>query len=387
MQPLSGSFPNEAELAAGEPRWPLRAAVCPTCWWMQLADDTPDEPDVGGPSAATVSSTIRSHADELVRWLRDELGIPPGARAIELASHGNIIAPLLREAGLRTTTVEGHPSAIAAARAAGLDVVEGLLTPELAARLAAPQGADLVLDTFMLSHVRSPRRQLEAFAAAIGPRGLAVVELDHAMPLLTDARFDAIRHGHFSYVSISALVRAAATVGLRVVAVSKLPVYGGVVRAVLSTGDESRATGSVGRLLAEEAAAGVTALPLYDSFAGRVAGAIEGLRSHLHAARAAGRSVAAYGAPTRGNTLLNAAGIGPDLIAYTADASPAKQGRFLPGSHLPIVSPETLMRRRPDEVVILTWDIADEVVGQLTAGGGWGCRFVIPMPEVRLLAT
>ena len=378
--PLSGEFPTPEEAAAGLDRWPLRAAVCTACWWLQLADDTPDEPDVGGPAAAETSSTIRDHAEDLISWLREAVDIRDHQRIVEVASHGNILGGLLRAQGLAAVTVERHPGIVAAARAAGLDVVEGALDRTTGAALADAGPVDLVLDTFLLSHERRPGDELEGIAAAIGRRGLAVLEVEHALPMLLEARFDSVRHGHFSYVSLTGLLTAARAAGLEVVHALRTDVYGGSLRAVLAAPGRRPPDATVARLLAVERAAGIDSPALYGTLAPRTATAIEGLRSWLAEARAAGRRVAAYGAPTRGNTLLNAAGIDHGLIAYTADASPAKQGRVLPGSGIPIVSPDELVRDRPDDVLVLPWTIAAEIVEQLERDGSWGCRFVVPLP-------
>lgn len=385
--PLSDVFPTPAEADDVE-RAALHVAVCTTCWWMQLADDTPDEPDAGGPPATETSPTIRAHAVDLVGWLISEQLVPPGGRILELASHGNVLAGFLHERGLTdTTTVERHSSALAAARSSGLRVVDGRLDAALAGKLAADRPFDLVLDTFDLAHRRAPGHELAGIATAIGERGVAVIEVEHALPVLEGARFDSVRHGHFAYPSLLGLRTAAQRAGLDVTAALRTSIYGGGLRVVLARRNARAIDPGVERLLAEETEAGLASVSAYDAFALRVAGAIEALRAHLVAARAAGRLVAGYGAPSRGSTLVNAARIDRQLLPFTADVSAAKHGREIPGARIPIVDPAELVRRRPDEVLILTWTIADEVVEQLRAAGLRDCQFVVPLPELRVIGT
>jgi hypothetical protein len=355
---------------------------------MQLADDTPDEPDVGGAPATETSSSIRGHAEELVTWLLESGLLRPGDRVLELASHGNVLAGFLRDRGvIDTTTVERHRSAAAAAHAAGLRVVDGRLDVGLAARLAADRPFDVVLDTFDLAHRRRPGDELEGIARAIGRDGLAVVEVEHVLPVLEQARFDSVRHGHFGYPSLLGLRAAAALAGLEVVAALRTPIYGGSLRTVLARAGSRPVEDSVGTLLQVELAAGLASEEPYASFAARAQRITEALRDHLAAARAAGRRVAGYGAPSRGSTLLNAAGIDRGLLPRTADISPSKHGREIPGTGIPIVAPAALLDDPPDEVLILTWPIAQEVVQQLRAMGLTGCSFVVPMPVLGIIAA
>jgi hypothetical protein len=385
LQPLTGSFPRPAERDRVE-RAPLRLGVCTRCWWLQLLDDTPDEIDPGGPPAIETSSSIREHAEELAGWLVRVRSVGSGDRILELASHGNVLASVLHARGLtNTTTVERHENALATSRAAGLAVVEGRLDADLAARLAGDRPFDLVLDTFDLAHRRTPGEELSGIARAIADDGTAVVEVEHALPLLVHGRFDSVRHGHFGYPSLVGLRWALQDAGLEAIAAKRTAIYGGAIRLVLARIGALPVEASVSRLLAAERGAGMADLSLYDRFARRVERRIGALRKHLADAAAAGRRVVGYGAPSRASTLLNAAGIGPAVLAYTADVSPTKQGREIPGTGIPIVPPARLVRDRPDEVLILTWSIADEVVGQLVAAGLEGSRFVVPLPSLRML--
>jgi C-methyltransferase C-terminal domain/Methyltransferase domain len=386
-QPLSATFPS-AGSAPDVERAPLRLAACRTCWWLQLVDDTPEEEDEGGPAAIERSTTIREHSEGLAEWLVATVVAGPGARVLEVASHGNVLATVLRDRDLAVTTVERHPWALAAGTAAGLTMVDGRLDRELARTLAdAARGGpfDLVLDTFDLSHRRTPGEELAAIAAALAPDGAAVVEVEHALGVVEDARFDSVRHGHFGYPSLLALQPAALANGLEVVDAVLTPIYGGSLRVVLAPAGKRRPTPAVAEVLGMERAAGLDRIDRLASLGPRVDGLLAAVRRHLEEVRAAGRRVVAYGAPSRAVTLLNAAGIDRGLLPYAADAAAAKQDRRIPGTDIPIVAPARLVADRPDEVLILAWPIADEIVAQLAAAGLRESRFAVALPELRFI--
>jgi len=385
---VSAAFPR-ADAEPDRERAPLRLAACRRCWWLQLFDDTPEEEDEGGPAAIERSTTIRQHAEDLAVWLGATGVARPGARVLEVASHGNVLATVLREHGLGdTTTVERHPWALDAGRSAGLAMVDGRLDAAVASRLTEPARGgpfDLMLDTFDLSHRRTPGEELAAIAAALGPDGAAVIEVEHALGVVEDARFDSVRHGHFGYPSLLALGPAALAVGLDVVDAVMTPIYGGSLRVVLAAAGKRRPSQAVAEIVAAEQAAGLDRIETLRGLGRRVEALLATLRAHLEAERAAGRRVVAYGAPSRGVTLLNAAGIDRELLPYAADAATAKHGRRIPGTDIPIVEPARLVADRPDEVLILAWPIADEIVGQLAAAGLGDSRFAVALPELRFI--
>jgi hypothetical protein len=267
-------------------------------------------------------------------------------------------------------------------------MVEGRLDPELARSLADPARGgpfDLVLDTFDLSHRRTPGEELAAIAASISPEGAAVVEVEHALGVVEDARFDSIRHGHFGYPSLLALQPAAASAGLAGVDATLTPIYGGSLRVVLAAAGPRRPTPAVAEIVGLERSAGLDRIEALAGLGRRVDTLLATLRAHLEEARTARRRVVAYGAPSRAVTLLNAAGIDRSLLAYAADAATAKQGRRIPGTDIPIVEPDDLVADRPDEVLILAWPIADEIVGQLVSAGLRDARFAVALPELRFI--
>lgn len=369
--PSASGFLSADELDAEEPRWPLRAWICPACWLLQLDDEGPDEGEGGAPGLALTSETMRGHARDLVAEVLARTG-SPSPRIAETASHGNHLRPFFEVAGVAAETVSWP------------DPRGGVVLPGV---LGSGERVDALVDFFLLSHLREPGGFLDAVRRALAPTGFAVVVFEHVLPLVRDGRFDSLRHGHFSYLSLAALDGMARRAGLDVFDAYEIPAYGGSLVAWLQdAGDRRRrATERVARLRSREVAAGLCRLDTYRAWEARARRSRGGLVDFLAAARRAGRSVAAYGAPTRGNTLLNACGVTRDLVPFTVDRSPARQGTFLPGSHIPVLPPRHLIEARPDYVLILTWDLADEVQAALPEVRAWGGRFVTPIPEATVL--
>lgn len=393
-QPAASSFPGPAELSTAEPAWPLRAWVCRSCWLVQLDDDGPEEGADGSAVIPAWSGTMERHARDFAAAILARLETggdqrPAGGwRIVETASHGNYLQGFFRERGAATVIAEGAPAWADAAAAAGLAVErEALLrtsVPAIEARLGGPAVA--VVDYYLLAHLRDPGAFLSGVRAALDPGGIAVLEFDHVLPVLAERQFDAVRHGHFSYLSFVALRHALERAGLEAFDVEELPVYGGAVRAWLQPTPGPRPIApAVAALLERERRAGLEAIETYRRYRPAVERTQRALMDFLEEAHRQGRLVAGYGAPSRGNTLLNSCGVDRRLLPFTVDRSPAKHGRFLPGSHIPIHGPERLLEARPDVVLILTWDLAEEVQAQLPEVRAWGGRFAVPIPELRLL--
>ena len=246
----------------------------------------------------------------------------------------------------------------------------------------APDGepADLVVDVHGLAHEQDLAGQLALRASALAPEGLLVIEHHHLLSLVEQAQFDTIRHGHWTYLSLTAVSRLAALHGLRPVRAVGEPVFGGSLRIVLAHQESTHAADStVAEVLAAEAAAGLNDGVGLKSLGDRAAKSAAALRGYLTELHERGRTVAGYGAPSKAAILLGVSGVGSDLLPYTVDASPAKHGLAIPGDRIPIEAVEVLRERRPDTVLILTWDIADEVVAQLETAG-WGADYVVPLP-------
>lgn len=394
VQPAASTFLAPDELASAERTWPLRVLICTTCWLMQL-EDGPQEGS-GGMPIVTWSGAMerhgRAYADALLERL-DAGGTNANRldawRIVETASHGNYLQSLFGDLGISTLIAEASGEWAVAARAEGRRVERVAIAPGagrwIERRLGGP--ADALVDYYLLAHLREPAAFLAGVAEVIGADGLAAIEFDHLLPVIEEGQFDAIRHGHFSYLSFLALESALQRVGLAAFDVEELDVYGGAIRAWVQ--DASSSPRAVGRAVVDlrdrEQRAGLRGADVYRRYRRSVERTLAALRGFLEEARGDGRLVAGYGAPSRGNTLLNSCGITPELLPFTVDRSPAKQGRLLPGSRIPIHPPSHLADVRPDFILVLAWDLVDEIRGQLPEVGAWGGRFVVPIPEVTVL--
>jgi hypothetical protein len=341
-----------ASAPAPDPRWPLELWLCRECTLVQLG---PVEPQLPEPPLAVESATSLAHADASVRELLREHPELSGASVVEFDSHhGGSWLQHLQAAGCRT-------------------VADG-------------ERVQLVVDVHGLAHEPDIGRRLAQRAGRLAPGGLLVLEFHHLLPLLAGTQFDTVRHGHWSYLSLGALSRLAEPLGLTVVAARQVPLFGGSLQVMLRhTEGPDVVDASVKAVLADEVAAG---LDDPDRLAGLHAAAhrsAAALHDQLVALRDSGRTVLGYGAPSKAPVLLDVSRVGPDLLPFTVDAAPGKHGRRVPGAGIPIRPVDELRAARPDVVLILTWDIADEVISQLEAGGGWGAQYLIPMPEPHLV--
>jgi C-methyltransferase C-terminal domain/Putative zinc binding domain len=351
-QPASDDFPP-ADSPGPDARWPLELWICPGCALVQLG---PVQALLEEPVLAVESRTSRAHARRVATALLADLPQLVGRPVREFASH--------------------H----------GGSWLEALY--ELGCRPAAPgERAGLVVDAHALAHEQDVAASLARRAAALAPDGLLVLEHHHLLPLVTEGQFDTVRHGHWSYLSLTTLDRLAGRHGLRVVLALPEAVFGGSLRVVLASADAAvPVDDSVPALLAAERAAGLDDGSGLEPFGRRARESAAALREFLVAERDAGRRVLGYGAPSKAAVLLGLADVGPDLLPFTVDAAPLKHGRVISGARVPIRPVADLQAARPDRVLVLTWDIADEVVSQLEGTGGWGARYVLPLPAPHLMA-
>jgi C-methyltransferase C-terminal domain/Putative zinc binding domain len=344
-QPASDDFPA-LDAPLPDAVWPLQLWHCPDCALVQLG---PVEALAEEPVRAVESETSRRHAARTVSLVVAEYPFLAGGTVREFASHhGGSWLEALADHGC-TLAPEGDP-------------------------------ADLVVDVHGLAHEQDLAAQLALRADALAPEGLLVIEHHHLLPLVEQAQFDTIRHGHWTYLSLIAISRLAARFGLRPVRAVAEPVFGGSLRIVLVHRDSGHAADStVAEVLAAEAAASLDDGDGLKLLGNRAAESATALQEYLAGLRQSGRTVAGYGAPSKAAILLGVSGIGRDLLPYTVDASPAKHGLAIPGDRIPIEAVDVLRERRPDIVLILTWDIADEVVSQLETAG-WSADYVVPLP-------
>lgn len=350
--PASDLFPP-AESTEEDPRWPLRVFFCSACGLAQLGPDSHPEPEA---PRAVESATALEHARRSAADIVEREGLHPGATVIEIDSHHG-------------------GSWLGGFQAAGL-----LARP-------ADATADLVADVHGLAHEMDLHPPLAAHAQRLAPGGRLVLEFHHLLPLVEQTQVDTIRHGHWVYLSLTCMQRLLAEHGLVVTRAVEVAVFGGSLRMTAQhAADHPAIDPSVADVLEREASAGIDRVSGLAAFGDRSKGVGAAFRAHLVACRADGRQVAGYGAPSKAPVLAALAGVDADLLPYTVDLAPAKAGRRLPGTRIPIFSPDELVARRPDEVVIFTWDIAEEIARQLgaaAAGTGWAPSLYVPLPEPR----
>jgi SAM-dependent methyltransferase len=386
--PPSNAYLSEAALRAPEIWYPLRLLVCERCWLVQTEDHAGREALFSDDYAyfSSFSSSWLAHARAYVEAMRSRFALTPASLVCEIAANDGYLLRWVRDAGIPCFGVEPTASTARAARALGLDIVERFFGVALGQELvAAGRQVDMVAANNVLAHVPDINDFVAGFAALLKPDGVATFEFPHLLRLLAENQFDTVYHEHYSYLSLSAVVRVFEGNGLAVFDVEALTTHGGSLRVFAQRLDSGRRpmSDAVGRVLDEEVAAGLTSAAGYEGFQARIDKVKDDFMSFLIDAHRAGRKVAAYGAAAKGNTLMNYAGVRPDLIAYVVDRNPAKQGRFMPGSRIPIVDEARLRADRPDDVVLLPWNLRDELMTQLDYVRGWGGRFVTAVPELR----
>jgi len=386
--PPSNAYLSDATLRAPELWYPLRLLVCERCWLVQTEDHAGREALFGDDYAyfSSFSSSWLAHAEAYVQAMRERFGLSSASLVSEVAANDGYLLRFVRQAGIPCYGIEPTASTAAAARALGLDIVERFFGVDLARELmAAGRQVDLVAANNVLAHVPDINDFVAGFTVLLKPDGVATFEFPHLLRLLRENQFDTVYHEHYSYLSLTSVQRIFAANGLAVFDVEQHPTHGGSLRVFAQRSESGRrATGEgVAKVLHEETVAGLATAAGYEGFQARIDKVKDDFTAFLIEARRAGRKVAAYGAAAKGNTLMNYAGTRPDLIAFVVDRNPAKQGRYMPGSRIPIVAEERLRSERPDDIVILPWNLRDEVMQQLTYVREWGARFVTAVPELR----
>lgn len=386
--PPSNAYLRAEDLSRPEVHYPLRVKVCDRCWLVQTEDYASSE-ELFSAEYAYFSATSSSWVDHAARYsemITGRLGLGPASLVIEVASNDGYLLRNFVETGIPCLGIEPTDSTAAAAEALGIPVRREFFGEDLAHRLAAEgQRADLIIGNNVYAHVPDINDFTRGLAAALKPDGTITLEFPHLMPLIEHTQFDTIYHEHFSYLSLTAVSMIFAWAGLRIWDVEELPTHGGSLRVYGCHADSAIATSdTVAALLDREHQFGITRLETYTDFQGRADRVKDDFLAFLIEQKRSGRTVAAYGAAAKGNTLLNYAGVRPDLLPYVCDAAPSKQGKFMPGSHIPILSPDALQENNPDIVVILPWNIAEEIRRQLEAHARRGARFATAIPEMAL---
>ena len=388
--PLCESFLSAQQLDAMEPFYPLKVMVCGTCFLAQVKEYV--APERIFREYAYFSSYSRDWLEHARRYVdmaiaRFQLG--PRSHVIELASNDGYLLQYFVANGIPVLGIDPAENVAKAAEARGVPTLARFFDAALGAELAATgRSADLILGNNVLAQVPDLDGFFDGVARALKPTGAATFEFPHLLRLIEGNQFDTIYHEHFWYFSLIAIRRLLPNHGLRVFDVEQIPTHGGSLRIfVCHSSDPARPTmPSVDLILEHEVSFGLKDPRRYAAFDTRVRETKRRLLEFLIWAKRQGKSVVGYGAPGKGNTLLNYCGIRTDFVDYTVDRNPYKHGKFLPGTHIPIRPPETIAETRPDYLLILPWNIKDEIMAQMSFVRAWGGQFVVPIPEVKIYA-
>lgn len=383
--PLANAYLAANQLAHPEPSYPLRAFVCAECWLVQ-ADAFVSPEDIFSHYAyfSSYSDSWVEHARQFTVMARKRFGLNKASQVIEVASNDGYLLRHFVEAGVPVLGIEPAENVADAARAVGVPTEARFFGQETAHDLVARGlAADIVIGNNVLAHVPDINDFVSGLSAVLKPDGVVSVEFPHLLRLIENVQFDTVYHEHFYYLSLLAVEKVFAKHGLKVFDVEELPTHGGSLRvfACRTACDTHAAGAGLAKVRNDEATAGFDRTETYEAFQSRVAPIREGLLAFLREAKCNGKTVAAYGAAAKGNTLLNFCGVGTDLIEYVVDRNPHKQGHFLPGSKLPIYAPKKMEETQPDYVLILPWNIKNEVVASNQIGS-WDGRFVVAVPEL-----
>jgi len=386
--PPSNAYITQDRLSHPETYFPLKIKVCDQCWLVQTEDYTQAD-ELFSSDYAYFSSTSKSwlqHAKSYSEEMIKTLLLNKNSLVIEVASNDGYLLKNFVEAGIPCLGIEPTDSTADAAEKLSIPVLREFFGETLAQRLADNgQKADLIAGNNVYAHVPDINDFTKGLKTALKTDGIVTLEFPHLMKLIKQNQFDTVYHEHFSYLSLYTVQRIFMTAGLRIFNVEELPTHGGSLRIFACHQDSDRAeTTSVAKILQQETEFGLQDLDTYRSFQKRADIIKNDLLDFLIKQNRAGKLVAAYGAAAKGNTLMNYAGIKPDMVSFVCDAAKAKQGKFMPGSHIPILHPDAIVEKKPDFVLILPWNIADEVMQQNAHIRDWGGQFVTMIPELKI---
>ncbi len=386
---LANSYLDNSGLAKAEPAYPLHARVCRSCFLVQVEAAVPAEEiftDYAYFSSYSESWIAHARAYAAMAANRFELG--PDSLVAEVASNDGYLLKHFMAAGIPVLGIEPAANVAKVAEENGVRTEVAFFGKETAERLRGEGlAADLMAANNVLAHVPDLNDFVGGFPILLKPDGVLTFEFPHLLNLINQVQFDTIYHEHFSYLSLLAVEKTLGAHGLAVFDVEELPTHGGSLRVYARHKDSTRHADGPGlnSVREKERNAALDQLGAYAGFEPRVMAVREALLDFLHAAKAEGKTVAAYGAAAKGNTLLNYCGVNTDLIPFVVDRSPAKQGHYLPGSHIPIFAPEKIAGEKPDYVLILPWNLRDEIMSEMAYVRDWGGQFVTAIPELRIM--
>jgi 2-polyprenyl-3-methyl-5-hydroxy-6-metoxy-1,4-benzoquinol methylase len=389
MSPLSNSYVKPEKVNAMEPFYPLHAYVCSKCWLVQLQMyETSEHIFSDYAYFSSYSDSWLAHAKAYTEKMRERIEFNAKSQVIEIASNDGYLLQYFKQAGVPVLGIEPARNVAEVAIAAGIPTTVKFFG-ENTARELVQQGnsADLLLGNNVLAHVPDLNDFVKGMKIVLKPTGVITMEFPHLQRLVDECQFDTIYHEHFSYFSFITVEQVFAKHGITLFDVEELPTHGGSLRIYGRHIEDASKTVSdrVVELREREARLGYKGLDLYKSFAEKVMATKRDILQFMIDARRQGKTIVGYGAPAKGNTLLNYCGIRTDMISYTVDRSPYKQGHYLPGTRIPIYAPEKISETKPDYVFILPWNLKDEVMKQMAPIREWGGKFVIPIPNVTVV--
>jgi SAM-dependent methyltransferase len=385
--PPSNAYLTEPMLHAPERWFPLRVLVCNNCWLVQTEDFSHAEELFNADYAyfSGFSTSWLAHCERYVSDMVSRFRLDVSSHVVEVAANDGYLLQYVRGRNIPCTGIEPTASTASAARAKGIPIVEEFFGSRLAKRLADEgHQADLTVANNVLAHVPDINDFVRGFALLLKPHGVSTFEFPHLLRLIDENQFDTIYHEHFSYLSLTAVTRIFSRNGLSIFDVEELPTHGGSLRVFAQRQDTGKKPpdARVHALLEKEAGAGLRRPDFYAAFQARIDQLKNEFLAFLLAAKREGKKVAAYGAAAKGNTLMNYAGVRPDLISFVVDRNPAKQGKYMPGSRIPIVDEAKLREVRPEYIVILPWNLKEEVTEQLGYSREWGAKLVTAIPAL-----
>lgn len=388
--PASNSFLTAAQLNEPEVFYPLKVYTCHNCFLVQVDEYKKFDAifDSDYVYFSSYSTTWLAHAREYTRRMTERFGLDSNSQVIEIASNDGYLLQYFKQNNIPVLGIEPTANTARVAIEKGIETVVDFFSVRLATDLKSKKiQADLLLGNNVLAHVPDIVDFVKGLKLALKPQGVVTMEFPHLGQLVDNNQFDTIYHEHFSYLSLGAVQKIFSAQGLELFDVEELPTHGGSLRIFAKhTEDNSKPVGAaVDALLQEEAKKGMTQLAYYDNFQQKALQVKLNLIDFLVKQKRAGKKIAAYGAAAKGNTLLNYCGIKQDLIEFVVDANPHKQGKWLPASHIPVVKESELKKAQPDFVIILPWNLKEEITRQLAYIKDWGGKFVIPIPQLEII--
>jgi SAM-dependent methyltransferase len=388
MSPLCESFLTEAQLDEPEAYYPLHTRVCHQCWLVQLPEFvSPVHIFTEYAYFSSFSTTWVAHAGRYCEMIKNRLELGPQSFVVELGSNDGYLLKHFVGLGVPVLGIEPAANVAKSARRAGVPTLNAFFGPATARQIVAERGhADLIVANNVLAQVPELNDFIAGMAHLLAPEGVITIEVPHLERLMAENQFDTIYHEHFSYFSLGTMTRLATAHGLVLIDVDTLSTHGGSLRVYLAhKGSRRPVSIRVADMLAQERRAGLETIAAYADFAGRVQRTKRELLSVLIKAKKEGKRICGYGAPGKGNTLLNYAGIGTDFLDFTVDRNPYKHGRYTPGMHIPIRPVAAIDQAKPDYILILPWNLKDEIAQQMRHVGEWGAKFIVPIPAVSII--